>query len=89
MVKLQQKIRRDREKREERRMGGKQQLAKGRLRERWVFTLKCVTNILLHVYTILCCQGSLEAATAEENEEVYATRSLRQNTGMFLLSTLT
>ena len=31
---MQQKIRRDREKREERRMGGKQQLAKGRLRER-------------------------------------------------------
>lgn len=30
---LQQKIRRDREKREERRMGGKQQVAKGKLRE--------------------------------------------------------
>jgi hypothetical protein len=36
---MQQKIRRDREKREERRMGGKQQLAKGRLRERWVTDL--------------------------------------------------
>ena len=31
---LQQKIRRDREKREERRMGGKQQIAKGKLKER-------------------------------------------------------
>ena len=31
---VQQKIRRDREKREERRMGGKQQVAKGKLREK-------------------------------------------------------
>lgn len=34
MTSLQQKIRRDREKREERRMGGKQQIAKGKLKER-------------------------------------------------------
>ena len=33
---VQQKIRRDREKREERRMGGKQQVAKGKLRDMYV-----------------------------------------------------
>ena len=33
MCPLQQKIRRDREKREERRMGGKQQVGKGKLRD--------------------------------------------------------
>ena len=36
---LQQKIRRDREKREERRMGGKQQVAKGKLREKYVYVV--------------------------------------------------
>ena len=73
-MKPQQKIRRDREKREERRMGGKQQLAKGRLRERWVAQAKCVMCSLrcMPMYS----QGSLEAAAAEENEKIYATWSL-------------
>ena len=47
-VNLQQKIRRDREKREERRMGGKQQLAKGRLRER------CRHTVIVHVHVLMC-----------------------------------
>ena len=46
---MQQKIRRDREKREERRMGGKQQLAKGRLRERWVGSRSAEVGVFM------CC----------------------------------